>query len=46
VKHFKRITISNSLDPRFYVKGLEPPIDTSNGGNDQKEQKLLRDPFE
>jgi hypothetical protein len=21
--HFKRITISNSLDPRFFVKGLE-----------------------
>ena len=39
VKHFKRITISNSLDPRFFVKGLDSL-------EDLREHKLLRDPFQ
>ena len=45
VKHFKRIMISNSLDARFFIKGLD--VSPESGSPESiKEQKLLRDPFE
>lgn len=47
-KHFNRVMINNSLDPRFYIEmpELEGDNNDSNSPHRGKEVKIMRDPFE